>query len=118
MSTFWIYTSFLFFKDTATTEIHTSDTLFPYTTLFRSGEGDCRQHPDHRDHDHHFGQRKAAHAGPWRRTGDRHGEGKALRHAEPRSILEPERKPNHGAIAIAFRPVAGYAARAVGLALV
>src|SRR3546814_20917621 len=27
---------FFFFKDTATTEIYTSDTLFPYTTLFRS----------------------------------------------------------------------------------
>src|SRR3546814_16743384 len=25
-----------FFNDTATTEIYTSDTLFPYTTLFRS----------------------------------------------------------------------------------
>src|SRR3546814_7038564 len=28
---------FFFFNDTATTEIYTSDTLFPYTTLFRSG---------------------------------------------------------------------------------
>src|SRR3546814_13905398 len=27
---------FFFFNDTATTEIYTSDTLFPYTTLFRS----------------------------------------------------------------------------------
>src|SRR3546814_5304320 len=27
---------FLFFNDTATTEIYTYDTLFPYTTLFRS----------------------------------------------------------------------------------
>src|SRR3546814_1429731 len=26
----------MFFKDTATTEIYTYDTLFPYTTLFRS----------------------------------------------------------------------------------
>src|SRR3546814_662772 len=29
---------FFFFKDTETTEIYTSDTLFPYTTLFRSSE--------------------------------------------------------------------------------
>src|SRR3546814_16359388 len=28
--------TFFFFNDTATTEIYTSDTLFPYTTLFRS----------------------------------------------------------------------------------
>src|SRR3546814_16069469 len=28
--------SCVFFNDTATTEIYTSDTLFPYTTLFRS----------------------------------------------------------------------------------
>src|SRR3546814_6927575 len=27
---------FFFFNDTATTEIYTTDTLFPYTTLFRS----------------------------------------------------------------------------------
>src|SRR3546814_4699862 len=27
---------FFFFNDTATTEIYTYDTLFPYTTLFRS----------------------------------------------------------------------------------
>src|SRR3546814_13514789 len=27
---------FFFFNDTATTEIYTDDTLFPYTTLFRS----------------------------------------------------------------------------------
>src|SRR3546814_4424732 len=31
--------SFFFFNYTATTEIYTTDTLFPYTTLFRS-EGD------------------------------------------------------------------------------
>src|SRR3546814_4767416 len=30
-----------FFNDTATTEIYTYDTLFPYTTLFRSS----RRHP-------------------------------------------------------------------------
>src|SRR3546814_14564650 len=29
-------TFFFFFNDTATTEIYTTDTLFPYTTLFRS----------------------------------------------------------------------------------
>src|SRR3546814_10341844 len=27
---------YFFFNDTATTEIYTTDTLFPYTTLFRS----------------------------------------------------------------------------------
>src|SRR3546814_13920273 len=35
----------LLFKDTATTEIYTTDTLFPYTTLFRSPKarrGDVR----------------------------------------------------------------------------
>src|SRR3546814_1549739 len=31
---FWFI--FFFFNDPATTEIYTSDTLFPYTTLFRS----------------------------------------------------------------------------------
>src|SRR3546814_15616016 len=31
-----------FFNDTATTEIYTPDTLFPYTTLFRSLR-DCRK---------------------------------------------------------------------------
>src|SRR3546814_12083205 len=35
LSLFYICFSF-FFNDTATTEIYTSDTLFPYTTLFRS----------------------------------------------------------------------------------
>src|SRR3546814_15385507 len=30
---------FFFFNDTATTEIYTTDTLFPYTTLFRSRIG-------------------------------------------------------------------------------
>src|SRR3546814_15654637 len=30
---------FFFFNDTATTEIYTYDTLFPYTTLFRSQPG-------------------------------------------------------------------------------
>src|SRR3546814_7103985 len=30
---------FFFFNDTATTEIYTYDTLFPYTTLFRSADG-------------------------------------------------------------------------------
>src|SRR3546814_17313766 len=36
-----------FFNDTATTEIYTTDTLFPYTTLFRShdpAQGDLREH--------------------------------------------------------------------------
>src|SRR3546814_14692624 len=33
--TFFLHV-FFFFNDTATTEIYTSDTLFPYTTLFRS----------------------------------------------------------------------------------
>src|SRR3546814_12446012 len=33
---FMYFVCFLFFKDTATTEIYTYDTLFPYTTLFRS----------------------------------------------------------------------------------
>src|SRR3546814_20875940 len=31
---------FFFFNDTATTEIYTYDTLFPYTTLFRSAGGE------------------------------------------------------------------------------
>src|SRR3546814_7934233 len=35
---------FFFFNDTATTEIYTYDTLFPYTTLFRS-----RSRRRHRD---------------------------------------------------------------------
>src|SRR3546814_8602288 len=33
---YWCYDFFFFFNDTATTEIYTYDTLFPYTTLFRS----------------------------------------------------------------------------------
>src|SRR3546814_20768730 len=32
------FSCFFFFNDTATTEIYTTDTLFPYTTLFRSSE--------------------------------------------------------------------------------
>src|SRR3546814_11682753 len=36
--TFAVYRSCFFFNDTATTEIYTYDTLFPYTTLFRSSE--------------------------------------------------------------------------------
>src|SRR3546814_8174767 len=32
-----------FFNDTATTEIYTSDTLFLYTTLFRSPSTGCRR---------------------------------------------------------------------------
>src|SRR3546814_5585588 len=40
---FTIYLPYLcfFFNDTATTEIYTYDTLFPYTTLFRSGSATC-----------------------------------------------------------------------------
>src|SRR3546814_17513238 len=34
---------FFFFNDTATTEIYTTDTLFPYTTLFRSLFPHCRR---------------------------------------------------------------------------
>src|SRR3546814_17887768 len=41
----FFYSLFFFFNDTATTEIYTSDTLFPYTTLFRSP---LRQQRDHR----------------------------------------------------------------------
>src|SRR3546814_17256580 len=33
-----VQSSIIFFNDTATTEIYTYDTLFPYTTLFRSAE--------------------------------------------------------------------------------
>src|SRR3546814_15962294 len=33
---FYCLLFFFFFNDTATTEIYTYDTLFPYTTLFRS----------------------------------------------------------------------------------
>src|SRR3546814_14999461 len=36
--TFIIVCFFFFFNDTATTEIYTYYTLFPYTTLFRSAE--------------------------------------------------------------------------------
>src|SRR3546814_19499608 len=36
MSAYGWYYSFFFFNDTATTEIYTYYTLFPYTTLFRS----------------------------------------------------------------------------------
>src|SRR3546814_8878581 len=32
---------YFFFKDTATTEIYTYDTLFPYPTLFRSARQQC-----------------------------------------------------------------------------
>src|SRR5881396_4240155 len=40
---------FFFFNDTATTEIYTVRTLFPYTTLFRSGPDArrARQHVPH-----------------------------------------------------------------------
>src|SRR3546814_17549479 len=40
--------SLFFFNDTATTEIYTSDTLFPYTTLFRSGDECALVHGDYR----------------------------------------------------------------------
>src|SRR3546814_12300094 len=37
----FFYFLFFFCNDTATTEIYTSDTLFPYTTLFRSVQKGC-----------------------------------------------------------------------------
>src|SRR3546814_15577580 len=46
-----------FFNDTATTEIYTYDTLFPYTTLFRSVVDDITltSLTSYVDYDHHQG---------------------------------------------------------------
>src|SRR3546814_7382000 len=46
----WRVICIFFFNDTATTEIYTYDTLFPYTTLFRSallGQFENGQERDH-----------------------------------------------------------------------
>src|SRR3546814_11542159 len=84
-----------FFNDTATTEIYTYDTLFPYTTLFRSPRRKAGAAVDQARHARtdapHRRHRKAdRHRQPrlWPRQppgDDRHPQGEGGRHRRPRS---------------------------------